>query len=116
VFPGNYEDYLWRKQGGPETAAPSMAAPVPVPSRDGNGAGAGKRVNPMKLQKVRDRLSAVEKQVAALESEIAAHETALADFKSVEETVRLNELVNARRRELESRVVEWESLSAELES
>jgi ATP-binding cassette subfamily F protein 3 len=118
VFPGNYEDYLWRKQGGPAALAQSnaqaIAAPVPVPSRDTNGA--GKRVNPMKLQKVRDRLSAVEKLVAALESEIAGHETALADFKSVEETVRLNDLLTARRRELETRVAEWESLSAELEA
>ena len=55
----------------------------------------------MKLQKIRDRLAEVEKQVAALESEIAQHETALAAFKSVEETVRLNDLVTARRRELE---------------
>ncbi len=70
----------------------------------------------MKLQKLRDRLSAVEKQVAALESEIAGHEAALADFKSVEETVRLNDLVTARRKELETRVAEWESLSAELEA
>ena len=116
VFPGNYEDYLWRKQGGPETLARSsvQAAAEPVPSRDTNGT--GKRVNPMKLQKLRERLSAVEKQVAALESEIAGHEAALADFKSVEETVRLNELVTARRKELETRVAEWESLSAELEA
>jgi len=34
----------------------------------------------------------------------------------VEETVRLNDLVTARRRELESRVTEWESLSAEIET
>jgi hypothetical protein len=54
--------------------------------------------------------------VAALESEIAEHEAALADFKSVEETVRLDELLTARHRELESHVAEWESLSAELES
>ena len=114
VFPGNYEDYLWRKQGGPETVAKTVAPPAPEPSRDSNGA--GKRVNPMKLQKLRDRLSAVEKQVAALESEIAGHEAALADFKSVEETVRLNDLVTARRKELESRVAEWESLSADLEA
>src|SRR5580693_8985643 len=68
VFPGNYEDYLWRKQGGPAAVAqPSLTA---LPSRDSNGAGAGKRVNPMKIQKLRDRLGAVEKQVAALESEI----------------------------------------------
>jgi ATP-binding cassette subfamily F protein 3 len=114
VYPGNYEDYLWRKQGGPEAVAQSVAAPASVASRDSNGT--GKRVNPMKLQKLRDRLSAVEKQVAALESEIATHEAALADFKSVEETVRLDELVTARRRELETRVAEWESLSAELEA
>ena len=114
VFPGNYEDYLWRKQGGPAAVAqPSLTA---VPSRDSNGAGAGKRVNPMKIQKLRDRLGAVEKQVAALESEIAGHEAALADFKSVEETVRLNDLVAERRRELEARVAEWEGLSAELET
>src|SRR5689334_2775937 len=65
VYPGNYEDYLWRKQGGPAAVAPPSV--VSLPSRDSNGAVAGKRVNPMKLQKVRDRLAAVEKQVAALE-------------------------------------------------
>ena len=101
-----------RRPGG-SSRNPRLTA---LPSRDTNGAGAGKRVNPMKLQKLRDRLSKVEKQVAALESEIAGHEAALADFKSVEETVRLNELVAARRRELEARVAEWESLSAELEA
>jgi ATP-binding cassette, subfamily F, member 3 len=115
VFPGNYEDYLWRKQGGPETIV-AGPADQSLPSRDSNGAGSSKaRVNPMKLQKVRDRLAAVEQHVAALESEIAQHEAALADFKSVEETVRINDLLTARRRELESRVAEWESLSAELE-
>jgi ATP-binding cassette, subfamily F, member 3 len=115
VFPGNYEDYLWRKQGGPQKLETAVIA-QPLPNRDSNGAGSGKRVNPMKLQKLRDRLAAVEKQVAALESEIAGHEAALADFKSVEETVRLNEIVTARRGELETRVAEWERLSAELEA
>jgi ATP-binding cassette subfamily F protein 3 len=116
VYPGNYEDYQWRKQGGPETLAQSNVQAVAAPPANRDSNGTGKRVNPMKLQKVRDRLAAVEKQVAALESEIAAHEAALADFKSVEETVRLNELVTARRRELETRVAEWESLSADLET
>ena len=116
VFPGNYEDYLWRKQGGPATMV-APPADQPLPGRDSNGAASSKaRVNPMKLQKVRDRLAAVEQQVAALEAEIARHEAALADFKSVEETVRLNDLVTARRRELEARVAEWESLSAEIEA
>jgi ATP-binding cassette subfamily F protein 3 len=113
VYPGNYEDYLWRKQGGPDAVAQTIAAPASSPNHDRQGV--AKRVNPMKLKKAQDRLKEVEQQVAALESEIAGHEAALADFKSVEETVRLNDLVTARRKELETRVAEWENLSAELD-
>jgi predicted nucleic acid-binding Zn-ribbon protein len=70
----------------------------------------------MKVEKMRGRLHEVEQQVSALESEIQQHEAALADFTSVEETVRLNELVTSRRKELEACVAEWEELSAELET
>ena len=70
----------------------------------------------MKQQKLRDRLKEVEEQVASLESEIAQHEAALGDFKSVEETVRLNGLVTTRTQELEKYVSEWEALSSELEA
>ena len=115
VYPGNYEDYLWRKQGGPETlaaeTAPARVEPVAAAPPEPK-----KRVNPMKLKKVQERLKEVELQVATLESEIAQTEAALADFKSVEETMRLNEFVSTRRTELESRVAEWEALSAELEA
>jgi ATP-binding cassette subfamily F protein 3 len=116
VYPGNYEDYLWRKAGGPEaihaqTAAAVVVEPEPVlVSNDSK-----KRVNPMKLKKLQDRLRAVEQEVATLESEIAQHDAALADFKSVEETVRISEIVAERRKQLEGRVAEWESVSAELE-
>src|SRR5579864_4558834 len=34
IFPGNYEDYLWRKQGGPETLAQNVIAPAPVPNHE----------------------------------------------------------------------------------
>ncbi len=116
VYPGNYEDYLWRKQGGPEAMLekPLAYARDAEPSRDPKGA--VKRVNPMKVEKMRGRLHEVEQQVATLESEIQQHEAALAEFINVEETVRLNELVKARRKELEARVAEWEELSAELET
>jgi ATP-binding cassette, subfamily F, member 3 len=115
VYPGNYEDYLWRKQGGPETLA-AQTAPVHVEPAAPAPADSKKRVNPIKLKKLQDRLKQVEQQVASLESEIAQTETALADFKSVEETIRLNDLISTRRTELESRVAEWEQLSAELEA
>ncbi|HEY2842813.1 MAG TPA: ABC-F family ATP-binding cassette domain-containing protein, partial [Bryobacteraceae bacterium] len=115
IFPGNYEDYLWRKQGGPEKLDAVAAVPEPVAARDSNGAGKA-RVNPMKVQKAKERLAAVEKRVAALEAEIAQHEAALADFKSVDETLRVNDLLTARKGELETHVAEWESLSAEIEA
>src|SRR5579864_582917 len=44
VFPGNYEDYLWRKQGGPETMARSVATPASATNHDREPA--AKRVNP----------------------------------------------------------------------
>jgi ATP-binding cassette subfamily F protein 3 len=114
VYPGNYEDYLWRKAGGSSPiAAEPEPEPVPVAAAPVE---TKKRVNPMKLEKLHTRLKEVEQQVASLESEIAQHEAALADFKSVEETMRLTDLVSSRRTELESRVAEWEELSAALEA
>jgi ATP-binding cassette subfamily F protein 3 len=117
VYPGNYEDYLWRKQGGPEALLARSKAPEQEPAAPAESpAEAKKRVNPIKLKKMRDQLRQLEQQVAALESEIKQHEVALADFKSVEETVRLTEIVATRRSELEARVAEWEELSASLEA
>ncbi len=117
VYPGNYEDYLWRKAGGPEQiqAATVAAVVVPEPEPVAVAADSKKRVNPMKLKKLQERLRAVEQEVASLESEIAQHDAALADFKSMEETLRISEIVAERRKRLEARVAEWESVSAELE-
>ncbi|HEY7338820.1 MAG TPA: ABC-F family ATP-binding cassette domain-containing protein [Bryobacteraceae bacterium] len=116
VYPGNYEDYLWRKQGGPEALAQAQAeppAPEPAPAPERHEA--AKRVNPMKINKLRGQLKEVEQEVAALESEIAQHEAALSDFKSVDETMRLTTLVDERRKDLDARVAEWERLSAQIE-
>ncbi len=63
-----------------------------------------KRVNPMKLKKLRDRLNEVEEQVSALESEISQYEATFADFKSVDETLRMTDLLAARRSDLQARV------------
>jgi ATP-binding cassette subfamily F protein 3 len=117
VYPGNYEDYLWRKQGGPESlAAPVTAEPVKESVPPPAAAESKKRVNPMKLQKLRAELAAKEQRISELESEIAQHESSLADFKSVEETLRLTGLVSSKRAELETSVARWEELSAELEA
>jgi ATP-binding cassette subfamily F protein 3 len=118
VYPGTYEDYMWRKQGGPEALAAAqqkepepvlVAAPVAVAEET------KKRVNPMKLQKLKDRLKLVEQDVAKLESTIAEAETALGEFKSIEETKRLSDVAESSRGALEDRLKEWEEISAELE-
>jgi len=117
VYPGNYEDYLWRKSGGPEAQvaanAPAVAAPV-TPNRDREGA--TKRVNPMKLNKLKSELAKAESDIATLESEIAQHEASMADFKSAEESMRLADLLTQRRGELEARVAQWEQISEEIEA
>jgi ATP-binding cassette, subfamily F, member 3 len=118
VYPGNYEDYLWRKQGGTVdlgglvTDGPP-AAVVPEPVDAGQKP---KRLNPLKLRQMEDRASEIEREVARREAEIAAVEQELGHFVSVEETVRLTKLIEQRRAEIEALMGEWEQLSAAIET
>jgi len=123
VYPGNYEDYLWRKAGGPEAMAAAQelkTKPAPLKAVEPEPAPESKRdkprVNPMKAQKMRDRVKELEGTIASLESEIRQHEGALVDFKSADETVRVSALLDQRRKDLEERVSEWEELTSELEA
>jgi ATP-binding cassette subfamily F protein 3 len=117
VYPGNYEDYLWRKGGGSSPIVSNETSAVaPGPELPPASAEPKKRVNPMKVEKLKTRLREVEQRVAELESEIQQHEAALADFKSAEETVRVSAALEARRKDLEQNVAKWEELSAEMET
>ena len=128
VFPGNYEDYMWRKEGGAVAAAPvpepqpeaksaprpaAAASPKPVaaPKRDGTG-----RLNPIKLRQMKERRRAIEDEVTRLEVEIADFEHALANFRSAEETRDLTELLTARRKDLEGLMAEWEEVAQTIEA
>ena len=128
VFPGNYEDYVWRKNADAETlagkvsmdgitrkAAP-MPLPVPVVAAAAAANGHGPRLNPVKLQKMKDRHRDLEQKVASIEQDLARDEKALADFKSVEETVRLNQLVEERRASLAKLMNEWEEVAELIEA
>jgi ATP-binding cassette subfamily F protein 3 len=135
VFPGNYEDFRWRKEQ--ESQIPSAAkaagdggdysAAAPLQSNDagvGNGLGTGdsglgtpkKRLNPIKLRQMQERQQELEEEVSRVEAEIAACEKGLESFVSAEETTRLAELLQRRRAELEALMEEWEELSVVLES
>ena len=120
VFPGNYEDYLWRKSGKPLDlpAADLGLSPNHVPGNAGNAVAVdkGKRVNPMKIQKLKDRCAAIEGEIEKTEAEIAQLEAELGNFKSTEETVRISQLAESRRSTLSALLAEWEQLSQELEA
>ena len=117
VFPGNYEDYLWRKQGGTvdlsgviseEAAAPVVEPAEPVEPKT-------KRLNPLKLRQMQERAGEIERTVARNEAEIASTEQELGHFVSVEETMRLTKLVEQHRATNEALMREWEELSAAIE-
>ena len=132
VYPGNYEDYVWRKSGGGAGVPPgSSGEPEPVavataPGQDARAnpvprAGAAeksgdRRLNPIKLRQMKDRRRSIEDEVTRLEVEIADYELALGNFVNVEETRRVNDLLAARRSDLEALIAEWEEVAQLIEA
>lgn len=124
VYPGNYEDYLYRKQGAAAPAPAAEAAPGPA-ARAGEAAAAEpaapepparpRRANPLKVKQLEQQAEELEEAAARLEQEIAEIERALQTFVSAEETRRRMEMLEARRQELEQTLARWEQISLELE-
>jgi ATP-binding cassette subfamily F protein 3 len=141
VYPGNYEDYLWRKQGrsaheptladvpGRESSRkePSMAASghAARPTESGNGnqgpspnvadESKGKRLNPIKRKQMEDRLKELEEEIARSESAMAQCETALLTFVSAQETQKKTQELAALRADVADLMTEWEQVSQALE-
>jgi ATP-binding cassette subfamily F protein 3 len=114
VYPGNYEDYLWRKQNRGET--PSQETHVPASQPGGNGsepppALRQKKINPYKLREMEQQREQLETEIARVEGEIVACEQALQVFVSAEETQRQSTLLEQRRRELAAKMAQWEAIS-----
>jgi ATP-binding cassette, subfamily F, member 3 len=120
VYPGNFADYIWRKQGGAEKAptlkdvlvAVPPAEPIPMPAR----AAAGKRMNPIKLKQMQDHAQELEEHIAALEAQIQQSELSLSDFVGADEATRLSGVLEAQRAELERAMSEWEEVTQEIEA
>ena len=124
VFPGNYEDYQWRKQGGaaqPESDSTLPLRDSPSVPAAGNGIPTAavskqKRLNPIKLRQMRERVREIEQEITKLEAGIAECEQSLQSFVSAEETGRTTQLLATRRADLGSLMREWEEISALIES
>jgi ATP-binding cassette subfamily F protein 3 len=115
VFPGNYEDYLWRKEGGAAAlaAATAVAEPVaatPVEIAPVNGQDRAKRMNPIKLKQMQDRLKFVEEEIPRIEALIGEAEQSLGMFVSVEETARVSSELDELRGQHSALTSEWEEL------
>ena len=124
VYPGNYEDYRWRKEGGAAQLQQSVeistasAQPAngnqPQMRTDSTDAKA-KRLNPIKRKQLEDRVRELEQEIARAEGEIAACETALQTFTNADETTRLTQALAEHRAALQSRLAEWEELAQTLQ-
>jgi len=116
IFPGNYEDYMWRKEGKTIDLTLPGLAPATNHQPPATSASNAKRLNPIKLQQMRERCGELEEKIADLEADIAACEEDLASFVSAEETMRVSTLLEKRRADLSGLLAEWEQVTQVVES
>jgi ATP-binding cassette subfamily F protein 3 len=133
VFPGNYEDYLWRKQGGQHVAptlddvpgarngsssARAAAKPSPpvVPTNGGDPAAESKakRLNPIKRKQMEGRVHELEEKISRVEAAIAGYELDLQNFVSTEQSQRQSQELDQHKANHAALMKEWEEFSQEL--
>jgi ATP-binding cassette, subfamily F, member 3 len=128
VYPGNYEDYLWRKQGGnikqDEEIREQLKEVQPEPRIPTNGnqpvetassATKSKRLNPIKRKQTEDRIRELEGEISRAETVIAGCETALQNFVSAEETQKQSQELDRQKAAHAAFIHEWEELSQSLQ-
>ena len=64
---------------------------------------------------MKDRSEKIEEEIQNCEAEIANYEAELVHFKSAEESIRLNKLLEDHRSELAELLKEWEEVAAVLQ-
>jgi ATP-binding cassette, subfamily F, member 3 len=124
IYPGNYEDYLWRKQGGPEKVTVSLTtsmnhAPIAVTILPIAAPEAAKtpikRLNPIKQKQLEDELRKAEEAIPVLEEKIALAEGSLGAYTTAEEAKREAAELDRLRSEHAGLLARWEELGMQLE-
>jgi len=122
IYPGNYEDYLWRKQGGPEKVISSLTqeiVPEPVVEAPAKAVESPqtpvRRLNPIKLKQLEDKLGFAESEISRLETAIAAAEEKMGVFTSAEESQRTAAELEQLREQRTKVMSDWEELAMMLE-
>ena len=101
---GEHAPSRYTKDAEPQTKAPGTIAALK-----------SKRLNPIRLQQMKDRCREIEEQVARLEAEIEGHAQGLAHFTSAEESVRLAKSIEQGRVEVARLMREWEDTAKVIE-
>ncbi len=156
IYPGNYEDYLFRKQGGIPTNTAALKAMLTTDSatnanidpatgmfREVKQTGSAapppasapslhemagslepvtpvaksnvKRLNPIKLKLLEDRVAAIEEELPQLEDRIAQAEQQQGNFTTADAAQRLAAELDALRDKHAALSAEWEELGMQLE-
>src|ERR1700722_6416994 len=128
VYPGNYEDYLWRKQGGSAKQDEGIrqqlktVEPAEQVAANGNHAPAepaaaakAKRLNPIKRKKIEDRIRELEAEIGRAETVITECETALQNFISADQSQRQSQELDQQKAAHAAFIKEWEDLSESLQ-
>src|ERR1019366_8129255 len=120
AFPGNYEDYLWRKNGGgspvsktastPATEQPNATKPkTAVASKTAVAEKAvaekedkQRRLNPIKFRQMKQRQRSIEDEITRLEVEIADFEQALSSYQSAEMSIEIAGMLESRREDMKN--------------
>jgi ATP-binding cassette subfamily F protein 3 len=118
IYPGNYEDYLFRKQQeqNPLPVAAVQSAPAPVVEEAKPQQQPAKRLNPIKLKQMKDRCKNLENQIARLEMEIGHAERELTVFQPSDRVILLTTTLAQQRKKLEGLMAEWEEVSQTIEA
>jgi ATP-binding cassette subfamily F protein 3 len=139
VYPGNYEDYLWRKQGR-QHVAPTLAdvpganprngsfpltspsvkhSPAPSNGDDPDSSNLaeakGKRLNPIKRKQMEERAQELEEEITRVEAAIVQCETALQNFVSAGDSQRQSQELDRYKASHASLIGEWEDLAQALQ-
>ncbi len=138
VFPGNYEDYLWRKQGG-QHVAPTLDDVPGASSRNGSSSSGvatkpspavaptngddlaappdskAKRLNPIKRKQMEDRVHELEEEIGRVEAAIAHCETDLQNFVSADKSQRQSQELDQHKASHAALIKEWEDMAQALQ-
>jgi ATP-binding cassette subfamily F protein 3 len=115
VYPGNYEDYLWRVSGKPLDLPVQDSAKAVELVKAPEAAAAKPRINPMKLERMKRDVVEMEARIGVLEGEITALTNSLGTVRNAEEARQMSADIDAKRAELEKTTAKWEELSLAVE-